>query len=448
MVPVADGLFPIYYDVMVEGTAGTLEIEVDATDSDGALVGLGATSTTFGSAQASLWLQGVDFTVNTTYAGNQFITNDFETVGLQLAGSAFDEWMIGFREDCSSSCNVFGRRFDATGTPKYSNIAGGPQQFAFNIEPTTTAATPALVGTTTDMLAFWDFEQAGGGQGIACRSLDSSGAAFAPQPIVNEPADVVTAAYSPFGDRVIVTWQTFTTTQVIRTMTVTSKCDPLGVASTPQTVSITTGVSGARRSHVAATNGTIVYVWIVDGELYVRFATDAGTLTATEKRLLAKTATQEIDFVRVVPWGASGLYAVAVRWAAPSGIGPGKIEVYPLAATGDLGPPLLVTDQSASDFASDKAFGLASREDGMLMVVWHTCPTGASSCDVLGRYLSPAHELHGEAFMVPIDSEADQTNPSVAAVGEAFITAWTDASASGPDTGGTSVKARILVHEP
>ena len=141
------------------------------------------------------------------------------------------------------------------------------------------------------------------------------------------------------------------------------------------------------------------------------------------------------------------MFALAVRWGATSGMGPGKIELYLLSTTGILSAPLLVTDQSGSDFASNKAFGLASRSDGTLMVVWHTCPEGPGSCDVFGSFVNPSFANASAPFVVPTNTASDQVNPSVAAHGDVFVTAWTDSSGVAPDTSGTAVRARITEPE-
>jgi hypothetical protein len=263
---------------------------------------------------------------------------------------------------------------------------------------------------------------------------------------VNEAADAVTAAPLLFqASWFVVTWQSFTTTQVIRSMIVSALCEPM---TTPVTVSIATGTSGARRSHVAASDFGVLYAWIVDGSVHARFGTENGMLAATESVLIARTATQQVEHVRVVRWAPEGRYAIAVRWASTTGQGPGKIEVYPLMGNGALGPPTLITDASGSDFASVKAFGIAARYDGLLMIVWHACPSGPGTCDVFGRYVAATGDPLDAPFIVSTATAADQTNPSVAVVDNSFVIAWTDASGVAPDPSGSAVRARIMLPAP
>jgi hypothetical protein len=148
--------------------------------------------------------------------------------------------------------------------------------------------------------------------------------------------------------------------------------------------------------------------------------------------------------VRIAPWGTG--FAVATRWAASSGMGPGKIEVYRVSATGTLmGTPILITDKSGSDFASDKAFGIAQRSDGALMVVWHACETGPGSCEVYGRILRPTGVPVGSEFVIATSTGSDQVNPSIVALdSKSFVAAWNDSSGLEPDQSGSAVRARIL----
>jgi hypothetical protein len=449
-VTITSDTFPVVYQVTHSGGFGTLLIDVEALDNFGTPVGVGITSAALDAPTASLMIEASDFVVNTTVTGNQFLSNDFEAAGLQLAATQFmGVWMVGFREDCTS-CNIYGRRFSSTGLPEYTDVASGIAQFSLNTTPTTTAATPALTSSVDRTLAFWDFtDTVGNGHGIACRTVDLPGSSSTPVTITTDAADVVTASSIAFGGNVVVTWQTFMTTQVVRAMIVDGFCQQI---SPPVTVSIATGSLGARRSHAAANDQlTLLYAWILDGDLYARFGVDSGQLAPTESVLLQHSAVDEVDFVRVAPWGHD--FAVAVRWGNPNGSGPGRIELYRMTTSGQFSAVRLITDASGSDFASNKAFGIASRDDGMLMVVWHTCPTGPGSCNVFARAL----RMNGEAtttepFVVPTTTASDQINPSVVAVedasGSAFVVAWNDSSGAGADSSGTAVRARIIYPPP
>ncbi|HEX5057958.1 MAG TPA: hypothetical protein VFV99_01305 [Kofleriaceae bacterium] len=90
-VQVTDQSFPLNYDANAPGMTGSLDIKVEAFDAGRFLVGRGTTTAELGVEGAAVMLQGVDFTLNSVYAGNQFLTNDFETVGLRRCLRGADE---------------------------------------------------------------------------------------------------------------------------------------------------------------------------------------------------------------------------------------------------------------------------------------------------------------------------------------------------------------------
>lgn len=432
--------FPVTFSISAPGRTGDLVISVDGLDSMGALQGRGATTTTLTEDTANVMLDSADFVVNAIYANNQFLSNDFEAVGLQLATTTSNTWTAAFREDCNP-CNMLARRFDANGQPVRSELAAGTTQFNVTTSLTTSGSIPAVAASGGTTLVVWDFFEPSPStlQGVACRALNEQGAGTPMQATIStDAADVVTAAPLSNGN-FVVTWQSFImTAQVIRSIIVKPDCTTL--TASPVTVST---VAGARRSHVASNGAAILYTWIVDGEVKARGGANNGTFTTGELPLIPKTASLEVDHVRIAPWGAN--FAVALRWASPTGTGPGKIEVYRVTPTGTLmGAPILITDKSASDFASDKAFGIAQRADQALMVVWHQCDTGPGSCDVYGRILRPTGAPVGEPYVIATSTGSDQVNPSVIALDTSFVAAWNDSSGLEPDPSGSSVRARIL----
>jgi hypothetical protein len=391
-----------------------------------------------------------DFVVNTTYEGNQFLTNDFEAGGLQLAAINDSSWIAVFRDDCTN-CDVFARRFDPSGSPIISAWNGSTSQFSINETKSTAGSIPAVAGVQTSSspegsnyaaLVVWDFvATASSTQGVACRALDVQGAAASPQLLIStDTADVVTA--SPiYNGNFVVTWQTFTTANLVRSMVVTPDC---AAVTTPVTVSEQAGNYGARRSHVASNGAVVMYTWIVDGDLHVRVGDANGALVGPDQLLIPKVALQEIDHARIAAWGSE--FAVAIRWAATSGVNPGKIELYRVSRLGQiLDGPHLITDRSGSDFASDKSFGVAASSGGYVLVAWHACPTGPGSCDVFGRFVKPSGEVLADKEQVlPTTTASEQTNPSVIAVGDVFVVAWTDASGTAPDQSGSAIRARVI----
>lgn len=440
-----DAEFPATFSISATGRTGDLEISIDALDAQGAQVGHGSATVDATATSATVMLDSSDFVVNALYANNQFLSNDFEAVGLQLGALTNGTWMATFREDCTQ-CFVLGRRFDATGIPVRSELAAGDTQFQISTLPTTSGSVPAIATSGLTTLVVWDyFDNVNMVEGIACRAIDEQGAGVTDEVTLftDEAADVATIAPLSNGNFAL-TWQTFMTTQVIRGLILKPDCTPLAARIT---ISTDSGTFGARRSHVAANGTSVLYAWVVDGAVHMRYGANNGALLGTESTPIPATVSQEVDHVRIAPWGTG--FAAVVRWAATSGTGPGKIEVYRIPATGTapmvMGTPILITDKSGSDFASDKAFGVAPRSDGALMVAWHACETGPGSCDVFGRILRPTGAAVGNEFVLATTTGSDQVNPSIVALDDkSFVAAWNDSSGIPPDQSGSSVRARIL----
>jgi hypothetical protein len=443
-----DAMFPLTFSLSAPGRSGDLTIGIDAVDVMDTLVGRGSGTTTLDEMMANVVIDSADFVVNTELANDQFLTTDFEAVGYQLAAISNGQWTATYRDECTM-CNIYARRFDSTGLPVTSALAAGDIGFPVSTTPTTGGAMSAVASSGLNSLVFWDYTDVTGSpapRGIACRALSETGAAMANQATIvgpTENSDVVNATGLSNGNFAVV-WQVFSSPfYIARTAIVKSDCTLLGTvgpASSDTTVS-------AQRPSVTSNANTLLYSWIVPGAtggVRIRTAQLTGAFNGSEMTLVANNAAQEIEHARVSPWGTG--FAVAVRWtSATSTDAPGKIEVYRTSATGQLqGTPILITDQSRSDFASNKGFSLAQRSDGALLVVWHVCETGPGLCDVFGRILRPTGAPVGDEFVIPTSVASEQINPSVVALQDSFVVAWNDSSGEAPDRSGTAVRARIL----
>jgi hypothetical protein len=434
--------FPVTFSIDAPNRSGDLAIAIDALDSSTVLVGHGEIDSTVGAPAATITLDSADFIVNTDYAGDQFLSDDNEAVGFQLAAIADGSWTAVYRDDCPSPCNMYARRFDETGVALDSQVAAGTNGFPLSTVLTDASSTPAVTAGATRTIGVWDSDdETTNTQGISCRWLDPDGTAPTDETLVAiEPdADVVSATALATGNYALTWTATVASSQVIRGLVIEPDCSPIGA---PYTVST---VADPAQSAIAANGTNVMFAWLVAGAVHVRLGSSSGGVSGTDTQLLASTASQSIEFVRVAALGTG--FAVAVRWADPEGVGPGKIEVYRTSATGTLiGTPTLITDKSASDFASLYAFGLAVRSDGALLVVWHAC--GASGdgngCGVFGRVMRPSGVPVGDVFGLATTTIADQTNPSAAALPGAFVAAWSDTSATAPDPSGSAVRARII----
>jgi hypothetical protein len=442
-----DGMFPLTFSLSAPGRSGNLDISIDALDAMDTLVGRGSGTTTLDEMMANVIIDSSDFVVNTELANDQFLTTDFEAVGFQLAAITNGQWTATYRDECTT-CSIYARRFDSTGLPVTSALAAGDIGFPVSTTATTGGAMSALASSGLNTLVFWYYTDTAGApapRGIACRALNENGAAMASQLNMvgpTENSDVVSATGLSNGNFAVV-WQVFASpVYVARTAIVKNDCTLLGTVGPASTDTVS-----AQRPNVTSNANTLLYSWIVPGPtggVRIRTAQLTGAFNGTETTLVANNASQEIEHARVSPWGTG--FAVAVRWTSSTSTdAPGKIEVYRTSATGQLqGTPILITDKSRSDFASNKGFSIAQRPDGALLVVWHVCETGPGLCDVFGRILRPTGAPVGDEFVIPTSVASEQINPSVVALQDSFVVAWNDSSGEAPDRSGTAVRARIL----
>jgi len=439
--------FPVTFSISAPGRSGDLGITIDAIDGMETLVGRGVGTLSLDSPSAVVVLDSADFVVNSEYANDQFLTDDLETVGFQLAATSDGTWMATYRDACDANgdCQVYGRRFDATGLPVFSQIAAGDIAFKLTTGATTVYTTSAVAASGTAMAAFWDYENVTDlARGIACRPLDATGASTTdPVSVASGSTDVVSASGLSGGNYAVV-WSDMDTTPVsIRGAIVSSSCAPL--AGSPFVVSppgAAVGTFGARRAHVASNGNVALFAWITDDDLWIRTGSAAGP-SGPEMKIVTKTASQTIEYVRVSPWDTG--FAVATRWKSSAVDGPGKIEIYRVSSTGIvMGSPIVVTDRSGSDYPSNKGFSIAEGADHSIFVAWHVCETGPGLCDVFGRLYRSSGDAAGEAFVVPTSTTSEQTNPSVVSVGDSFVVAWNDSSGEAPDSSGTAVRARVI----
>ena len=191
--------FPVTFSISAPGRAGDLGITIDAVDASSLAVGHGSAMTTVSAPTASVLLDTTDFVVNTDYAGDQFPTFDPAESGSQLAAGPDGTWTTVFGDSCASgTCNLYGRRFDATGRPVRSEVAAGTNAFNLNTLPPDALAIPAIAASASTTLALWNDTSLGGMTtpvGIACRALDATGRATATQlAVAPDDASAVTVA--------------------------------------------------------------------------------------------------------------------------------------------------------------------------------------------------------------------------------------------------------------
>ena len=435
--------FPTSFSVSAPGRSGDYTIAIDAVDGNDLLVGHGETAAMFGDADDSVMLAGADFVVNTDFAMNQFLSNDSLGNGFQLSATADGNWTATFRDDCNSPCNMFARRFDSTGLPVSSVLAAGTNNFPVSTTLTDFFSTPVVVASGENTLALWNFDdQPASTSGIACRPIDSTGSSIDFERDFSTDPSTDTVSASPLSNgNFAVSWTSFMTTDVIRAAILKPDCT---VVAAPVTVS-PTGAS-AFGSTVSVSGPNVLYSYLIGGALHVRTANSVNSFTTADGLLLSPATGEAIVSARFAPLGTG--WAMAVRSdSATSTTPPGRIDLYKISSTGGLmGSPILVTDKAGSDFASTYSFGMAARADGVIMLVWHACAENGdgNGCGVFGQIVSPTGALVGTAFTVPTTTLLDQVSPSVTALSDSFVTAWSDSSGTAPDTSGQAVRARII----
>jgi len=446
-LPFGEQQLPVTFSLSAPGRTGDLGISVEGIDKDGFLVGIGAATSTLAVPTATVLLDSADFVINTDFAENQFPSDDYEAHGFQVSAAPDgNTWTAAYRDTCSSPCNMFARRFDKTGKPVQTKLAASTNGFPMSTTPTTSISTPAIATAGNNTIEAWDFNDPTAQTttvGIACRSLDATGQANADQVTIATDASSDVVSLAPLANgSFAVAWSAFLTTGVIRSAIVRPDCT---VTAGPSTVSTT---ASARKVSVATLGTSVLYAFVVDGGVRVRFGNTSNVFTqATDQQFLTKTATEGVESVRVAQLGTG--FAVLVRWALTTGTsGPGRIELYRTSATGAMmGGPVLVSNKSGSDFSSSEAFGVASRSDGVLMVTWHSCLTNGdgSGCGVWGRAFRENGTPIADEFIIPTTTTGDQSNPSVAPLGtEAFVAVWKDDSAQAPDVAGSAIRGRII----
>lgn len=445
-LPLGNKPFPVTFSISAPGRSGDLGIQVDAIDSNGLVVGRGETTSTVEMATANVMIETADFVINSDYAEDQFPSNDFEAHGFQVAAAADgNTWTAAYRERCAAPCNMYARRFDKTGRPVRTQLAAGTNGFPLSTQLTTSFSTPAIATAGTTTVEVWDFrDPASTAAGIACRSIDAAGTGIPSQTTVATDASTDVVSIVPLSNgNFAVAWSAFLTTGVIRAAIVKPDCS---VLSGPITVSTTANPREAAVASTIGIPGRVIYAFVIDGSVHVRLGDNTNKLPAPDIKFLPATTTEIVQSVRVAPLGTG--FAIVVRWVLATGsTGPGRLELYRTTNTGAvIGSSILVSTKSGTDFGSSEAFGVATRSDGVLMVVWHSCMTNGdgSGCGVWGRAFRDNGTPVGPEFVIPTTTTGDQTNPSVAALADSFAVLWKDDSGSAPDMSGSAVRGRII----
>lgn len=444
---VGGATFPATFSISPEDRTGELGISIEAYNAASELIGRGDVQSTIEASKADVLLEPTDFVVNTEYAGAQELSNYAPANGLQLAVTQSGTWTVAYSTECAQPCNMFARRFDPAARPVSTVVAAGTAGFPVSTQLTTSFSTPAVAANANTTIAIWNHrDTAAATYSIQCRALDERGAAASSQQLISTDSFpyMVAATALPSGNFAVV-WPGRVTNTVIRAAVVSPACTPIGVL---QVLSPDVAAVYPSGSHLAANASNILYAWKLAGEVRGRLARLDGTLLGTaDIPLVTKTATEQVEHVRVAPLGAG--FALLVRWGLITGsTGPGRIDLYRVSNAGVvMGSPTLITDRSGTDYASSEGFGVAARPDGTMLVVWHACMDrgDGSGCGVFGRLVDATGAPAGAELALATTTTGDQTRPSAVALPDgAFATAWSDRSGAAPDMSEVAVRARII----
>lgn len=456
--PLDSSGLPATFSITPTGRSGALSVDVRALDGDDLLVGLGSTSVTIkegARVDAALTLDPADFVINTSIAGDQRLTFLGERTGRQLASGGTDDTVLAaFVNDCATlgRCDLFARMFDDSGAAVVNGVTMDDEEFIANLS-TDVASVPAVSVGPNGMFVAWETND--DVRGVV---LTPGGAHIgAGETIVSTtpaefPADPEVAALAG-GDYVVVWQQSFG--DKIQGRLIAGDGTPRINPVTGSTADFPISSAGSDPGYLPSVasrddNHAFVVVWRTDRDLRARFfASTAAPETSTEKSLGSYAVGAQV-FGPHVAWADGGAAVVwgVVDSGTPELAGGRYVYRHFSAPSGTPDGPWRYLSPTTPDAFTPP--DVAALPGGLVGAVWQGCGADGdgSGCGIWFQLLRPNGLPIGPAQVVNTTTGADQTGPSIAAVGsDHFAVTWTDASASAPDTAGTAVRARWLYPE-
>lgn len=449
--------FPLTFTIETPGRTGALGVEVRALDEGGAVGALGAGATTIVTddvGELDVLLEPADFPVNTIYPGAQKLSFFTYMGGTQLTAGPGDTFTVGFADDCmvAGRCDVWGRRFDATGRAVTTDLAVSDAQF--NLNRSDVFGNDPALATAADgtMIAVWTtFEQ------IMATTITPSGAAGSPiETIVSTGTNPTSPAVTALPDgRFLVVW----IEDDAKTMATVLRGRVLDVAALPATNPVTgdasaftiatdAGATPATPAIAATGNGFEAgVVWISGATVRMRFLTAAGQLAPASELTI-----QTYDPGTTDVWGPAIVPTAdrffVVTWAMRTFGGDadtGAIVARRLAGTAAtaLGVDSVLA-RGLPDSITRVSLAAVGERYG---VAWTDCtgPADGAGCGVLARVFRDSGLPVGAPFVVNTTTADDQSVPSLVPLsGDAWAVAWTDESLVAPDASDSGVRARIV----
>jgi len=439
---------PTTFSVTAPGREGPLQISARAYDRAGHLGAFGAAAATLRADQVTetnLLLEPADFVVNTGFANAQRLSFFARDGGQQIAVGSDGIFTIGFSDDCLSvmRCDVFGRRFDQTARPVRTELAASDAQFNLNRSNVFGNDPSMATGADGTTIAIWST-----GQELLCTATSATGGAL-PDPFStetllgtsNDLGDPAIAALSP--DRFVITWaQDASGVPVVAARVIDGACRPVAsIAGGGSDAAFIVAQATASLDHpvVAGTALAMAFIWREGDALRGRFTgADGAFATPAPIDLVAEPGEQRWG-QQVVATGEGYTLLYAFRKNPEDEVGLLLRRMDPVGAA--IGEPASVGSGLPDENAAPS---LARAGDGRLGVAWHVCGGLDADCGVVARVMGADGEPAGDAFLVNTTTDGAQVDPSIAALPEGFVVAFTDESQAPPDESSSSIRARVI----
>lgn len=443
--------FPLTFSIETGGRDGEMTLTGEGIDRDGVAVGAGvATVELGGRTDVDLMLEPNDFTVNTSFVGDQALAFRLDAGGRQVAVSPEGVFTVGWSDSCEvvGRCDVFGRRFDDTAAPVNATLAAGTSQFNFNRTNGLIGYEPSIA-TNEDgaTMAAWS-----DGGSLLAVVVDAAGAATAGTETTvtstNVPSTPAVAALP--GGRFIVAWTENSTMAgqfVVKAVWLDDTGQPIvnPVTNTAAAYTASTTIISQKSPPALVALGDQVehaIVWKNGSTLRGRFYNAAGVPRTTNDVSLGTFGADEIGEPQVASL-APDIALLFARRTVGGDADEGQLVLRRVTNTGArTGVDGILTRQ-----IDTRPMGLATRADGAIAAVWEACMTDndGSACGIRFQVFRPTLAAVGEAIFANTTRENTQIEPSVAALPNgAFIAAWSDGSQVAPDTDGFGIRARVI----
>ncbi len=444
--------FPLTFSIDTGGRAGELEIAVDGKDGAGELVAHGAARTAIvadGGGTATVMLEPTDFLVNTSFVGDQALAFRFDAGGRQIALSPPGIATIGWSDSCQvvGRCDVFGRRFDATGRPVITALAAGPGEFLFN-RSDVTGFEPSLASNAAGhTVAVWS-----SGADLLAVVVDADGEALTgTETVIATGTSPSTPAVIAVPDgRFIVTWtERAPTAGQYRVQARYLSADgapainPVNLGDTAFTLSTTIMTESNPPAAAWLGDGlAMVVAWRTGTTIRARFYTSGGIARAAADQVLASRPTGELIGEPQVAQIAGDAALLYPRSTTGGDADAGQLVLRRLTSAGlVVGTDAVVTDGVERTPAALTGAG------GTLAAAWTACADAGDGdgCGIRVRRFDASLAPLEAARIANSITAGNQQEPSIAILPDgALILAWSDGSITPPDRDGFGVRARII----